>query len=59
MPVDGIINRGYDLIARDPNRKEKGVCTSSETLLSGMIEREKQSSKFLDELSEILNKRKL
>ena len=45
--MDEIIKRGYDLTERDPNRKEASEYKSPETLLSGIIEKEKPIGKIL------------
>jgi type I restriction enzyme M protein len=57
VSVDEIVKRGYDLTARNPNKKEEYQHTPPEVLLSGMIEKEKRLSKILDELYEELRRR--
>lgn len=56
--AEEIIKRGYDLTARNLNRKEEYEHKSPEILLSGIIEKEKRISEILDELYETLNKEK-
>jgi len=58
VPVNEIIKRGYDLTARNPNRKEEYEHKSPEILLSEIIEKEKQISELLNELHEVLSEKK-
>jgi type I restriction enzyme M protein len=55
VPVEEIIERGYDLTAKNPNRKEEYEHKSPDILLSGIIEKEKQIGDILDELYNDLN----
>jgi type I restriction enzyme M protein len=57
VPVNEIIKRGYDLTARNPNKKEDYGHKSPEILLSEIIEKEKQISEILNELHSVLNKK--
>jgi len=57
VSADEIVKKGYDLTARNPNRKEEYQHTSPQDLLSGIIEKEKQISEILDELYEELGRR--
>jgi type I restriction enzyme M protein len=56
--AEEIVKKGYDLTARNPNKKEEYEHTSPEILLSGIIEKEKQISEILNELYEALNEGK-
>jgi len=56
--VEEIVKRGYDLTARNPNKKEGEEHKSPEALLSGIIEKEKQISEILNELYKDLNEGK-
>jgi len=58
VPVEEMVKKGYDLTARNPNKKEDYEHKSPEIILSGIMEKEKQIEKLLDELNEILNKGK-
>jgi len=51
--VDEVIQRDYDLTARNPNIREEYEYESPENLLCRMIEKEKQISKILDELRQM------
>ena len=53
VPVDEVIQRDYDLTARNPNIREEYEYESPENLLCKMIEKEKQISKILHELRQM------
>ncbi len=55
VPVEEIINKEYDLTARNPNKKEEYEHKSPDVLLANIIERENQIIKILDELYKDLN----
>jgi len=55
VSADGVIKRGYNLTARNPNKKEKYEHKSPEVLLAGIIEKERQIGEILNELYEDLN----
>jgi type I restriction enzyme M protein len=48
--AEEIVKKGYDLTARNLNKKEEYEHTSPVVLLSGIIEKEKQIGEILDEL---------
>ena len=56
VPMEDI--KGYDLTARNPNKKEAYEHESPKKLLSEVIKGEKQITKLLNEFNEILGKRK-
>ncbi len=56
VPVEDIVKKGYDLSARNPNRKEAYEHELPKKLLSEVIEGEKQVTKLLNEFNEILEK---
>ena len=56
VSTEEIAKRGYDLTARNPNKKEEYEHKPPEILLSEIIEKEKQIRKVLDELYKLLNK---
>lgn len=53
--VEEIIKRGYDLTAKNPNRKEDYEHRKPEILLSEIMEKEKQINEILEELYEVMN----
>nr|MDO8080350.1 class I SAM-dependent DNA methyltransferase [Candidatus Freyarchaeota archaeon] len=55
VPLDEVIKKGYDLTARNPNRKEDTEYETPEALYSSILEKEKQIIELLDELNETLN----
>jgi len=58
VPVEEVVKKGYDLTARNPNRKEDHEHKPPEVILSEIMEKERQIAKLLDELNEALNKGK-
>jgi len=58
VPVDEVIQRDYDLTARNPNIREEYEYESPEVILSEIMEKEKKIQEILDRLYEDLNKTK-
>jgi type I restriction enzyme M protein len=54
--AEKIVKKGYDLTARNPNRKEEYEHKAPEVLLAEIIEKEKQIGEILDELYGELSK---
>jgi type I restriction enzyme M protein len=46
--------RGYDLTARNPNRKETEALPSPVEIVAGLLEREREIIGILEEIEEIL-----
>jgi len=56
VPVEEIAARGYDLTARNPNRKETETLPSPVEIVAGLLEKEREVLSIVEELSEILGK---
>lgn len=54
VPAEEVKERGYDLTARNPNRKEAEVLPSPVEIVAGLLEREREILSIVDELSELL-----
>ncbi|MDR7415276.1 MAG: class I SAM-dependent DNA methyltransferase [Armatimonadota bacterium] len=54
VPVEDIKKRGYDLTARNPNRKETEALPSPVEIVAGLLEKEREVLSIVEELSEIL-----
>jgi type I restriction enzyme M protein len=54
IPVGEIKARGYDLTARNPNRKEAETFPSPVEILAGLYEREREILSIMEELNELL-----
>ena len=54
VPVKEIIERDYDLTARNPNRKKEIVYPEPEELVESVLEKERQILEILQELRELL-----
>jgi len=54
VPADKVKERGYDLTARNPNRKEAEALPSPVEIVAGLLEREREILSIVDELSELL-----
>jgi type I restriction enzyme M protein len=55
VPVEEIKARGYDLTARNPNRKDAETLPSPVEIVAGLLEREREILAILEELDEMLN----
>jgi type I restriction enzyme M protein len=55
VPVEEIKARGYDLTARNPNRKETEALPSPIEILASLLEREREILSILEELDELLS----
>lgn len=54
VPADEVKECGYDLTARNPNRKEAEALPSPVEIVAGLLEREREILSVVDELSELL-----
>jgi len=54
VPVEEIKARGYDLTARNPNRKEAETFPSPVEIVAGLYEREREILSIVEELNELL-----
>jgi len=54
VPVEEVKARGYDLTARNPNRKETEALPSPAEIVAGLLEREREILAILEELNELL-----
>jgi type I restriction enzyme M protein len=54
IPVGEIKARGYDLTARNPNRKEAETFPSPVEIVAGLYEREREILSIVEELNELL-----
>ncbi len=54
--MEEIEARGYDLTARNPNRKETETLPSPVEIVAGLLEKEREVLSIVEELSEILGK---
>lgn len=55
VPVDEIQARGYDLSARNPNRKEAEALPSPKEIMASLLEREREILSIMEELDELLS----
>ena len=54
VPVKEVIERDYDLTARNPNREKEVIYPEPEELVESVFEKEKQILRILKELRSIL-----
>jgi type I restriction enzyme M protein len=54
VPAEEVKARGYDLTARNPNRKETEALPSPVEIVAGLLEREREIIGILEEIEEIL-----
>jgi len=54
VPADEVKACGYDLTARNPNRKEAEALPSPVEIVAGLLEREREILSIVEELSELL-----
>jgi type I restriction enzyme M protein len=54
VPVEEIIKRGYDLTAKNPNRREEAEYKSPEELIASIIEKEKAILEIADEIQKLV-----
>ena len=54
MPVKEIIERDYDLTARNPNREKEIAYPKPKELVGSVLEKERQILEILQELRELL-----
>ncbi|MGQ9497687.1 MAG: type I restriction-modification system subunit M [Desulfotomaculales bacterium] len=54
VPVQEIKQRGYDLTARNPNRKDAEALSSPAEIVASLLEREREILSILEELDELL-----
>jgi type I restriction enzyme M protein len=54
VPVEEIKARGYDLTARNPNRKDAEALPSPVEIVAGLLEREREILAIVEELNELL-----
>lgn len=55
VPVDEIKQRGYDLTARNPNRREEEELPSPVEIVAGLLEKEREILSIVEELGELLS----
>jgi len=55
VPVEEIRARGYDLTARNPNRKETEALPSPMEIVASLLEREREILSIVEELDELLS----
>ena len=55
MSVEEIIKKGYDLTAKNPNRKEEAEYKSPEELIASVLEKEKTILEIAEEVQNLLN----
>jgi len=55
VPVEEIKARGYDLTARNPNRKETETLPSPMEIVADLLEREREILSIVEELNELLS----
>ena len=53
VPVEEVIRRGYDLTAKNPNRKEKFEYMLLKELIASILEKERQILEILEEIQNI------
>jgi len=58
VSVEEIIKRGYDLTAKNPNRKEEFEYKSPEELIASVLEKEKAILKIAEEVQSLLGAKK-
>lgn len=54
VPAEEVKARGYDLTARNPNRKEVEALPSPVEIVAGLLEREREILAIVEELNELL-----
>ena len=54
MPVEKVKEQGYDLTARNPNRKETQTFPPPMEIVAGLLEREREIMSIVEELNEML-----
>jgi len=54
VAADEVKERGYDLTARNPNRKEAEALPSPVEIIAGLMEREREILSIMEELDELL-----
>jgi type I restriction enzyme M protein len=54
VPVEEIVKRGYDLTAKNPNRREEFEYKSLEELVASVIEKEKAILEIAEEIMNLL-----
>ncbi|MGY4707506.1 type I restriction-modification system subunit M [Candidatus Bipolaricaulota sp. J31] len=57
VPAEEIKKKGYDLTARNPNRKEEEELPSPAEIVAGLLEKEREILSIVEELNELLNNR--
>ncbi len=55
MPVEEVARRGYDLTAKNPNRREEFEYKSPEELVASVIEKERAILEIAEEIQNLLN----
>jgi type I restriction enzyme M protein len=55
VPVEEIVKRGYDLTAKNPNRREEAEYKSPEELIASVIEKERAILEIAEEIQNLLN----
>jgi len=55
VPVEEIVKRGYDLTAKNPNRREEFEYKSPEELVASVIEKERAILEIAEEIQNLLN----
>lgn len=55
MPGEEIVERGYDLTAKNPNRKDEYEHRPPEELVASILEKERKILCLVDELEKLLN----
>ena len=55
VPVEEIKQRGYDLTARNPNRREAEALPSPVEIVAGLLEKEREILSIVEELDELLS----
>jgi type I restriction enzyme M protein len=54
VPVEEIVKRGYDLTAKNPNKKEEAEYKSPRELITSILEKEKMILEIADEIQSLL-----
>lgn len=57
VPVEEIVNNGYDMTAKNPNRKEKIRHLEPDDLVAGVLEKEKQIIEILEAVRSTLHRK--
>jgi len=58
VPIEEIKSKGYDLSARNPNRKDEFYLPSPMEVLSEIMEREREILNIIEELDQLLSNNK-